>query len=261
VLASCIPLFRRSFVTSDWRNAGRALGLAALVFAVALAISAASDEGGVRFATRLGRALPLAPICGAIAAWLTLASERAKIEALALESIGRAPAFNNAGAVFGGALFALAAASLVAFSSHIDVEAIFPSFSSAPKIEWNGDAFVDSSRGVSFAANGEIQTLPDAIKNEKDHAPIATAPAHERGGASVALAFAAIAFPLLAAAAIRRVSAATVVAVAASAFLTFLAFDAVASSRAPASVLALPQAALLFLAILEYRRSGCLVPK
>ncbi|MEO9233012.1 MAG: hypothetical protein ABI421_06765 [Polyangiaceae bacterium] len=243
----------------------RALALAALVFAVALAISAASDEGGVRFATRLGRTLPLAPICGAIAAWLTLASERAKIEALALESIGRAPALNNAGAVFGGALFALAAASLVAFSSHIDVEAIFPSFSSAPRIEWNGNVFIDSSHGVSFAANGEAQSLPDATKNADVQMPIAAAPAHERGGASVALAFAAIAFPLFAASAIRRVSAAIVVAIAASAFLTFLAFDAVASSRAPPSVqtfvLALPQAALLFLAILEYRRSGCLVPK
>lgn len=246
---------------SDRRNAARALALAMLLFAVALAISAASDEGGVRFATRLGRALPLAPICGAIAAFLTLVSERAKVEALALESIGRAPALNNAGAVFGGALFAIGAASLVAFSSHIDVEAIFPAFSSAPKITWNDGAFVDSSRGVTFAANGEIHALPDAQKNTDDHAPTTTPPAHERGGASVALAFTAVAFPLFAAASIRRVSPAIVAAVAASAFLTFLAFDAVASARAPASVLALPQAALLFLAILEYRRSGWLVPK
>ncbi len=247
-------------LTSDRNNAGRALAIATLIFAVALAISAASDEGGVRFATRLARALPLAPICGAIGVWLTLISERAKIEALALESVGRSPALNNAGAVFGGALFALAASSIVAFSSHIDVDAIFPSFSSAPKIVWNGNAFVDSSRGVTFAANGEIHALSDSEKNQ-NIAAVFVAPTHERAGASIALAFAAIAFPLFAASSTRRISAGVVVAIAASAFLTFLAFDAVASSRAPSGVLVLPQAALLFLAILEYRRSRWLVPK
>ncbi len=251
---------RTPFVTSDWRNALRALGLAARGVGVALGISAASDVGGVRFGTRLARALPLAPLCAAIAVWLTLISERAKIEALAFESLGRSPALNDAGAVFGGALFALGAASLVAFSSHIDVEAIFPSFASAPKIQWNGDSFVDASRGVTFATDGNIQSLPDATKSAGDHVDLG-APARDRGGASIALALAAIAFPLFAAAAIRRVSAAVIVAVAASAFLTFLAFDAVASARAPAGVLVLPQAALLFFAVFEYRRSGCLVPK
>lgn len=251
-------------IASDRKNALRSLAISALIFAVALGISAASDEGGVRFATRLARALPLAPLCGAIGVWLTSISERAKIEALALESIGRSPALNNAGAVFGGAFFALVASSLVAFSSHIDVEAIFPAFSSAPKIEWNGNEFVDSARGVSFAANGDIKTLSDAEKNPEAPTPI-TFPKHERAGAALALSLAAIAFPLFAASAIRRVSAGVVVAVAASAFLTFLAFDAVASGRASPSVqifvLALPQAALLFLAILEYRRSRWLVPK
>lgn len=248
------------WLRNDRRNAVRALAISALIFAVALAISAASDEGGVRLATRLARALPLAPLCGAIGVWLTSISERAKIEALALESIGRSPASNQAGAVFGGALFALASSSLVAFSSQIDVEAIFPSFSSAPKIEWNGNEFVDSARAVSFSANGEIKTTPDAEKKSEAPPPLAS-PSHERVSAAIALSLAAVAFPLFAASAIRRISAGVVVAVAASAFLTFLAFDAVASGRAPPGVLALPQAALLFLAILEYRRSRWLVPK
>ncbi len=242
---------------SDRKNVVRAFATSALLFAVAFLISAASDEGGVRFATRLARALPLAPICAAIAVWLTLASARAKVEALTLESLGRSPSRNNAGAVFGGALFAIAAALLIVVSSRIDVDAIFPSFASAPRIEWTGSSFVDSARGVSFEANGEIHVLDKAATST---AAISSAPAHERGGASLALALAAIAFPLFAASSTRRVSGAVVIAIAASAFLTFLAFDAVASSRAPAAVLALPQAALLFFAVIEYRRSGCLVP-
>jgi hypothetical protein len=243
---------------SDRKNAVRAFAIAALLFAVAFLISASSDEGGVRFATRLARALPLAPLCSAIAARLTLASSRAKIEALTLESLGRSPSRNNAGAVAGAALFALAAAALVGLSSRIDIDAIFPSFSAAPRIAWNGTSFVDPARGVIFETNGEIRAMPAGA----DHAStsLRAAPAHERSGASVALALAAIAFPLFAASSTRRISPGVVMAVAASAFLTFLAFDAVASARAPAAVLVLPQAALLFVAVVEYRRSGCLVP-
>lgn len=241
---------------SDRRYAMRAFALTLLLFAVAFAISMTSDEGGVRFGIRLGRALPLAPLCAGIAVFLTLGSVRAKVDALTLESIGRAPTRNNAGAVIGGAIFALIAAGAVGVSSRIDIEAIFPSFGAGPHIRWDGSAFVDSERGLRFDERGVI--AHDLVGAPADVAPARAS--HERGSASLALGFAALAFPLFAAASTRRISAAVVMTIAAAAFLTFLAFDAVASGRAPAIIVALPQAALLFLAVVEYRRSGWLVP-
>ncbi|MEO8874234.1 MAG: hypothetical protein ABI461_01500 [Polyangiaceae bacterium] len=242
---------------SDRKYATRAFGVAVLLFAIAFAISAASDEGGVHFGIRLARALPLAPLCAAISVFLTLGSARAKVDALTLEAIGRAPFFNNAGAVCGGAIFALAAAAVVGLSSKIDIEAIFPSFSSGPHIAWDGAGFIDSDRGVSFDAQGDV--TPNVARPANSEAPAAGAP-HQRGAASLSLCFAAIAFPLFAAAATRRISSYVLLAIAAAALFTFLAFDAVASGRAPAIVVAMPQAALLFFAVVEYRRSGWLVP-
>lgn len=239
----------------DRRNAGRAFALSALIFAVSFGLSAASDEGGVAWLARLTRALPLAPLCAAAGVWLTLGTARAKMEALALEASGRSPRWNAAGAVAGGAVFALAAAMLLACWQKLDVATIFPSFASAPRIEWNGSTFVDAAHGIAIDENGVTSTRE---KESRDEA--APSEKRERIAASVALAFAGIAFALLAAAFARRLSARAALAVLAIALATLLAFDAVASGRAPPSIVTLPPLALFIYAAIEYLRSAWFVP-
>ena len=239
----------------DRRNAGRAFALSALIFVVSLGISAASDEGGVLWLTRLTRALPLAPLCAATAVWLTLASSRAKTEALALEASGRSPKWNAAGPVAGGALFALAAASALATWQRLDVAAIFPAFASAPRITWDGTTFVDETHGVAIDADGV--TTPHA---KEASTAIAPSEKRERIAASVALGLAGIAFALLAAAFSRHVSARAALAVLSIALATMLAFDAVASGRAAPLVVVVPPLGLFIYAAFEYVRSAWLVP-
>ncbi|MGH7283281.1 MAG: hypothetical protein ACRELY_17280 [Polyangiaceae bacterium] len=239
----------------DRRNAGRAFALSALIFAVSLGISAASDEGDIAWLTRLTRALPLAPLCAAAAVWLTLASARAKMEALALEASGRSPSWNAAGPVVGGAVFALAAAVLLLGWQRLDVAAIFPSFASAPRIEWNGSTFVDSAHGIAIDENG----VTSPRDKEASHAA-APSEKRERIAASVALGLAGIAFALLAAVFSRRVSSRGALAVLGIGLATILAFDAAASGRAQPAIVIVPPLGLFIYAAIEYLRSAWLLP-
>lgn len=242
---------------SDAHQARRAFAMSALAFVVALLLSAASDEGGVAWATRLTRALPIAPFAAALGVWLTLSSRRAKADALALEATGRSPKRNSAGAVVGGATFALLFALVLAMWPRLDVAAIFPAFPASPHIAWNGAAFVDTERGLRFEEDGAVAAAPEIVATSHDDVPSAP---RERTAASLALALAAVAFPLLAGAFARHVSARAVASVGVVVLATIVAFDAVASGRASPFVVVLPPAALSLFAWLEYRRSAWLIP-
>ncbi|MEO8797677.1 MAG: hypothetical protein ABI551_07325, partial [Polyangiaceae bacterium] len=237
--------------------ARHAFAIAALAFLVALFLSAASDEGGVAWATRLTRALPIGPFAGALGVWLTLSSRRAKVDALALEATGRSPKRNSLGAVVGGTTFALLFALLLATWSRLDVAAIFPAFSASPHVVWNGAAFVDTEHGLRFGEDGTVTAAPEVVAATHEEGPSAP---RERMAASLALALAAVAFPLLAGALVRQVSARAVASVGIVALATLVAFDAVASGRASPFVVVLPPAALSLFAWAEYLRSAWLIP-
>ncbi|MDP9150349.1 MAG: hypothetical protein M3O36_10470, partial [Myxococcota bacterium] len=68
----------------DARLFARSAVAAALAFLVTWLVTAATDEGGVSWAERAGRAAPLAPVCAAAGVWLVLAPVRSRGEALAL---------------------------------------------------------------------------------------------------------------------------------------------------------------------------------
>ncbi|HEX7662882.1 MAG TPA: hypothetical protein VF407_00145 [Polyangiaceae bacterium] len=242
---------------SDVRQARRAFAIAVLAFVVALLLSAASDEGGVAWTIRLTRALPIAPLAGALGVWLTLSSRRAKADALALEATGRSPKRNSAGAVVGGAGFALLLALVLASWSKLDISAIFPAFSASPRVAWNGEAFVDTEHGLRFAEDGSVALAPEAVTPALALGPSA---GRERAAGSLALAFASVAFALLAAAIVRHLSVRAATSIGVVALATVFAFDAVASGRASPFVVVLPPAALSLFAWLEYLRSAWLVP-
>src|SRR5512140_3180271 len=86
----------------DARALRRAFGVGALMVALAWLVTAATDEGNVAWAARLGRALPTTPICAAIA----IAPARGRGELRALAALGRSPWQNARAAALGGAMVA-----------------------------------------------------------------------------------------------------------------------------------------------------------
>src|SRR5258708_37602419 len=82
----------------------RAAAMALIVFAVALLVTGATDEGGVPWLGRAARTLPLAPLCSALGVWAALAPVVVRGDAVALPSLGRPPRPIGAGGVVGAAL-------------------------------------------------------------------------------------------------------------------------------------------------------------
>ena len=104
----------------------RAAAMALIVFAVALLVTGATDEGGVPWLGRAARTLPLAPLCSALGVWAALAPVVVRGDALALQSLGRSPAQIGAGAVAGAALLALLVACAMGTSRAVDVTGFYP---------------------------------------------------------------------------------------------------------------------------------------
>ncbi len=139
--------------------ARRTLVSALAAFALALLVTAASDEGGVSWAERLARTLPAAPLLAAAATGLVAQHARARGEHRALASLGASPWSVARGAVAGAAVFALVAALLTAlvpgaaatffprapFVAHFAVAA-----GAAPH------AFVDPGSGWTVLADGAL---------------------------------------------------------------------------------------------------------
>ena len=87
----------------DARTFARGLAIALATLGIAFVVTAASDEGGIAWGERAGRALPIAPVCAAVGAWLALAPGRARGEDVALAALGRSPWERHAAAIVGGA--------------------------------------------------------------------------------------------------------------------------------------------------------------
>src|SRR5580698_7195387 len=100
------------------------LGLVAL-------ITAASDEGGLSWVQRVGRALPLSPLWGA------LGPVKARGEALALAALGRTSREISAAAVSGALLVCLASCVAIAVVPSVDVPSFYPIASHPASWQWH----------------------------------------------------------------------------------------------------------------------------
>src|ERR1700723_416531 len=136
--------------------------MASAAFALAWLVTATTDEGGVAWAERVGRTLPLAPLCAAIGAAVALAPVRSRGEARALAALGRARLEIAAGAVAGAALTALLAAALLGLVRAVDVAGFFPTATHASAWRWEGGTFVDAARGLRVAADGMPERIAGA---------------------------------------------------------------------------------------------------
>jgi hypothetical protein len=250
----------------DARVLVRAAVVAALAFAVAWLVTAVTDEGGVSWAQRAGRSLPLAPACAAVGAWAALAPVRARGEALALAALGRSRVQVAAAAVAGGALVALMAAVAIDASSAVDVTSFFPRAARASAWAWDGDTFVDRAQGLRVLANG----TPVSIASEAGAAALSI-PSFGRAAAAIATAVAGLALPLIVAhgllarvegadrtAGDRRRARANAIALLAAVgcvAASLVLFQAAAARQLPALLGAAPPIALLAFALERYRTS------
>jgi hypothetical protein len=248
--------------TWDVAAALRAAALASGALILAWAITAATDEGGVSWGERAGRALPFAPVCAAVGAWLALAPGRARGEDRALAALGRSPWQRSAGAVVGGSAIAVACALAIAGAPAIDARGFFARVAEPTHWRFEAGTFVsDAAPMVAWRVSSageparvETQGAPAAAAP----APFATVPPHGRLWAGLATALAGIALPMLAARARRRSAVRFALLAVMCAVLTALAFQASAVGRARPFVVALGPLLLVALAVWSYRSAPAL---
>jgi hypothetical protein len=171
----------------------RAAAVAALAFALAWLVTAATDEGGVAWGERAGRTLPLTPVCAAIGAWGALAPVRARGEAKALEALGRSPGQIAAAAIAGGAAVALVAALAVGALRTVDVAGFYPTAVRAGSWEWRDRAFVNRVLGLRVDGDG----TPERVASPIEVPPRTAVPPGGRSAAALATGMAGCALPML----------------------------------------------------------------
>ncbi|HEY8087135.1 MAG TPA: hypothetical protein VIF09_04805 [Polyangiaceae bacterium] len=228
----------------------RAASAAAVALGLVWLVTAATDEGGVSWGERAGRALPLVPLCAAVGAWAALAPVRARGEVVALEALGRSPAGIAASAVAGAALLPLVAAIAIGFLPGVRVDGFFPTAARASSWHWTGSAFVDAARGLSVGADGvpvSVPVLAGAIGEGF--------PSFARVSAAAVTLLAGLALPLLLGRWLvaRGRPALDVAAAGLALAASLVAFQAAAAHRVPATLAVLPAAGLLVLAARRYR--------
>jgi hypothetical protein len=250
--ASLSTRWRPAWTRWDTRQLVRAGLAAAVTLGLAWLVTAATDEGGVPWAERAGRTLPLTPVCAAVGAWVALAPALSRGETVALAALGRSRAEIAAAAVAGGALVAVAAALALGLWRGVDVAGFFPTARHATAWAWNGAAFVDPVQGLRIGADGApLHVAADAAAGSG----LTGVPPGGRAAAGALTAIAGLALPLLLGhalldrARVWPVVLGAAVAVAASVLL----FQAAAAGHVPAALGTLPTLALLVFAVRRYR--------
>jgi hypothetical protein len=223
------------------RSAALGLAIALLLFLTMLG----TDDAGGTHASRLGRLAALTSLAGGAGAFLGAAQARSRGEIRALEAIGLTPFRASLGAVMGGAVVGLFGVAL-ALVPGVDLSRLFPRALPAEAI-WTREAagWLDPAHGVHVTAEGlRWAGAPSYI----DRATSSPAPLAET---VVALAVAAVAFPLWATARERLPRRALVCFAVASAAI--FVFHLVAAQRTSAMTLVLPPLFLLVDAVAIHR--------
>ena len=186
---------RFGFGPWDVRMALRAAAIGVLAFSVAWLVTAATDEGGISWAERAGRVMPIAPACSAVGAWAVLLHAVARGETLALASLGRQESRIVMPAALGAAAISLMVAAVIMSFAWIGLDGFYPAVVHANVWIWSDGAFVDLARGVVVGSDGAprlLRVAPHAL------APMGP-PTAGRASAALATAAAGLGLPRLAA--------------------------------------------------------------
>jgi hypothetical protein len=236
----------------------RAAAVAAVALGIAWLVTAVTDEGGLSWGERAGRALPVTPLCSAVGVWGALAPVRARGEALALGALGRSPGQLVAAAVAGGALVALVAALAVGALRSVEVAGFFPTAAHANAWHWQDGGFDNRVQGLRVAADGAPTRLPGPREPSLGATAI---PPHGRAAAATTTALSGAALSILAAHALlglgtgsrRRTRWATFAAAMTAMAASVVLFQAAAVRHVPAMAGALPWLAVVVFAHRLYR--------
>ncbi len=220
------------------------VALGVLVFGIACAVTGATDEGSITWATRVLRTLPVVPACGGVVTLLVVRRAERRGELLALESVGCSPARAAIFAALGAAALSLVAAGCVLVRSDA-ASGFYPRATETPTIRIVPDGFVDDAHGIHISHAGELSREPVA-----EHVPARTGDGTRAIAAAIVLASFGLALALGAA---RSIPPKVVAAVVASGIGSIVLFQAAAANRIPALVACLPAVALLIAAGLRYR--------
>lgn len=174
----------------------RALFASLLAWAVVVLVTAATDEGDVMWSIRFARSLPLVPFCAGIGSWVGLASARARGELRALASLGRTPWANSAGASFGGALVALAAALALILVPKVDISGFYPTATRVSGFHREGAEFVSHDKRWRIDGVGAITRQAEADPSARETIELSL-PTHARGVAGTVTLLAGLAIPFL----------------------------------------------------------------
>jgi hypothetical protein len=245
-------VLRSSLTRWDLAVLGRAAGGAILGLTLVALITAASDEGGLSSLERIGRALPVSPVCAALGVWGALGQVKARGETLALSALGRSFRQIGAPAVAGALAVCLASGVAIASVRSVDVASFYPIATHPPSWEWRDGAFVDAAHGLRMQADGTIGLLKERSAATFSRVSI---PPHGRIAAALATALAGVALALFAAKALlepygRLVDASACIL---AAIVTVVLFQAAAARATPAWVSPIPATALAIFAIRRYR--------
>jgi hypothetical protein len=236
----------------------RAATVAAVVLGIAWLVTAVTDEGGLSWGERVGRTLPVTPLCAAVGVWGALAPVRARGESLALAALGRSPAQLAAAAIAGGALVALAAAVSVGTMRSVEVAGYFPTAARANAWRSQDGGFVNGAKGLRVGIDGVPARL--AGPREPSMGPMAIPP-HGRAAAAVTTALSGTALAILAAQALLGTSAerrrkrrwGMAAAATAAVAVNVVLFQAAAVHLVPAMTGALPWLGVVGFAFWAYR--------
>jgi hypothetical protein len=248
---SRIALTRWDLIVFGRAVAGTLLGLALIAL-----ITAASDEGGLSWVERAGRALPLSPFCAALGVWGALGPVKARGEALALAALGRTSRQISAAAVAGVLLVCVASCVAIAVVPSVDVASFYPIASRPPSWQWRNGGFVDPAHGLRMRVDGTL--VESSIRSTEQRVAI---PPRGRIAAALATALAGVAMAMLAARALldgggsrgRRDRMVDGLGCALAALATVVLFQVAAARLAPALLAPLPA---LVLAAFAARRYG-----
>jgi hypothetical protein len=230
----------------DGRTVRRALSVSAVALLVAWLVTAATDEGNISWPERAGRALPVAPVCAALGAWLALAPSRARGELRALASLGRSPWENSRAAVMGGAAIATIAGAAIAWVPRLDAAGFYPEVGLTAELSFDGTAFLDRDNGWRIAADGAL-LRSDVLPTTRE----SRIPPHGRAVAGLATAVIGLALALVVARSERR--GLWLLASILGGAVTLLLFQAAGARRLGASWALLPPLFLLVMAASRYR--------
>ena len=220
------------------------------LFALAFVLGAATDEGNLSFAVRMGRAVPLAPVTAAVATYAVIRGARNRGEERALASLGLSKVALGLVAALAAMLCPLVLAAGILLG-RVDVSGFYPEPPSAPSFVDRGETFDSGDLGISVAKDGSITgKRAEALPPPK---PPASLPESARGAAALSTVVVALALSLAAGRAEKMPR--SVVPSVAVAAATLVGFQLAAAGQMPAFAVIVPALGLLLVEALAYRRA------